>query len=107
MAMTQQASTFIVEVQRVLDSMLLLLDNPGRNSEHSYAEMVRLAAQVRDTSKIYAENLAITAYQEPAALSLRRLAAALGVTVNTLRRRLDQLSTDHADDPFSGEGGDE
>lgn len=106
-AMTRQASAFLLETQRVLDSIALVLDNPGRNVEHSYAELVRLAAQVRDTSKVYAEHLALTAYQEPSTLSLRRLAPALGVSVNTLRRRLNGLRTDFTEDPFSDESGDE
>lgn len=104
-AMTQKASSFVIETRRVLDSMELLLDNPGRNKEHSYAEMIRLASQARVTSQVYAENLALTAYQEPAALSLRKIASALGVSVNTFRRRLDSLRKDY-DDPFSQQDGD-
>lgn len=103
-AMTQQASDFLVETQRVLDSLSLLLDSPGRNADHSYAEMVRLTAQVRDTAQIHAEHLALTAYQEPAALSLRRLAAALGISVNTFRRRISSLTKNY-DDPFAPTGG--
>lgn len=106
-AMTQRASDFVVETQRVLDSLSLLLESPGRNTDHAYAEMVRLTAQVRDTSQVYAEHLALTAYQEPAALSLRRLSSALGMSVNTFRRRLTALA-DSADDPFAPtEGGDD
>lgn len=98
--MTQQASDFLVDTQRVLDSLSLLLESPGRNVDHSYVEMVRLTAQVRDTAQVHAEHLALTAYQEPAALSLRRLAAALGVSVNTFRRRISALGKDY-DDPFA------
>lgn len=105
--MTRQASTFVIETRRALDSMELLLDNPGRSTEHSYAEMIRLAAQVRQSSQVYAEHLALTAYQEPTALSLRRIAAALGVSVNTFRRRLDSLQRDQDGDPFEDhQGGD-
>lgn len=105
--MTQKASDFIAETQRVLDSMALLLESPGRSPDHSYAEMVRLAAQVRDTAQIHAEHLALTAYQEPAALSLRRLAAALGISVNTLRRRIQALGQTY-EDPFAlTEGGEQ
>lgn len=104
-AMTRNASDFVVETQRILDSLSLLLESPGRNTDHAYAEMVRLAAQARDTSQVYAEHLAFTAYQEPAALSLRRLADALGMSVNTFRRRLQALTTD-SEDPFAPtEGG--
>lgn len=106
-AMTRQASTFVIETRRALDSMELLLDNPGRSTEHSYAEMIRLAAQVRQNSQVYAEHLALTAYREPTALSLRRIATALGVSVNTFRRRLDSLQRDEEDDPFQDhQGGD-
>lgn len=104
-AMTQHASAFVVEAQRTLDSLSLLLESPGRNTDHAYAEMIRLAAQARDTSQVYAEHLAFTAYQEPSALSLRRLAAALGMSVNTFRRRIQALTTD-SEDPFAPtEGG--
>lgn len=102
--MTQQGAAFVAETRRVLDSMTLLMDSPGRNPDHAYVEMVRLIAQARDTSAVYAENMALTAYQEPAALSLRKLSAALGVSVNTFRRRLASLRRD-LDDPFMEEGG--
>lgn len=105
-AMTQQASDFLVETQRVMDSLSLLIENPGRNVDHSYAEMVRLTAQVRDTAQVHAEHLALTAYRKPAALSLRRLAAALGISVNTFRKRLSSLSKGYVDPFASSEEGD-
>lgn len=98
--MAQQAADFVFEAQRVLDSLSLLVENPGRNSDHSYVEMVRLAAQVRDTAQVHAEHLALTAYRKPSSISLRRLAAALGISVNTFRRRLGSLSQDYSD-PFA------
>lgn len=105
--MTTQASDFLVEAHRVLDSLALVLESPGRNPEHSYAETVRLVAQLRETSQIYAEQLALTAYQEPAALSLRRLAAAQGVSVNTFRRRITALQQTYEDPFASTQGGDQ
>lgn len=99
-AMTQQASDFLVETQRVMDSLSLLIENPARSTDHTYAEMIRLTAQVRDTAQVHAEHLALTAYRKPAALSLRRLSAALGISVNTFRRRISSLSKDYAD-PFT------
>lgn len=104
--MTQQASTFVMETRRVLDSIELLLDHPGRNRAHSYAELIRLVSQVKQNSQVSSENLALTAHQQPAALSLRRTASALGVSVNTFRRRRDSLHKDYAD-PFVSQGGDE
>lgn len=99
-AMTHQASTLVTEASRALDSLTLLLENPGRNSEHAYVEMVRLASQLRDLSQVHAEILALTAYQGPSNVSLRRLAAALGMSVNTLRRRISGLTAE-ATDPFA------
>lgn len=105
-AMTTQAADYLVEARRTLDSLELLLDSPGRSTEHTYAEMIRLTAQARQLSQVYAETLALTAYQDPTALSLRKIASALGISVNTFRRRLDGLREDY-DDPFAApiEGG--
>lgn len=101
--MTQQASTLVTEATRALDSLSLLMENPGKNPGHAHVEMVRLAAQVRDLAQVHAELLALTAYQGSSGASLRRLSAALGMSVNTLRRRLGNLTVE-VEDPFAQEG---
>lgn len=106
-SMTQQASDFLIEAQRVLDSLALLLESPGKGTDHSYVEMVRLTAQARETSRIYAEQLALTARQRPSEISLRRLATALGVSVNTLQRRLSALDRPYEDPFATTQGGDQ
>lgn len=86
--MRHQATGFITDMQRILDSLALLIDHPGRNNEHAYVEMVRLTAQARDTASEAADGMATTAREQPAVVSLPRLSSALGVSKNTLRKRI-------------------
>lgn len=97
-SMTRHASEFVAATHGHLDALAHLLEHPGEDPAHTYTEMIRLVAQTRDTADLYALAMAKTGSQEPARVSLRRLAPALGQSVNTVRRRLDP---EPATDPFT------
>lgn len=96
-AITMKASDYVTQVRRLLDSMEVTLDEPGRDSPHAYAELVRLTARIRDVSSIYGDGIALAAHQQPARVSLRRLSGNLGRSVNYLRARLQAQAAEAAD----------
>lgn len=76
------------ELDAVAQSMQTLVQNPGPDPQHFYAEAVRLASLATDMSTARRDILTELAAREPDRVSFPRLSALTSISVNTLRNRL-------------------
>lgn len=98
--MRSTATALTHEATHTIQALDHLIQNPGRDPEHDFAEMIRLAAQLRDTAQVHTEHLALTAHRRPSRLSLRRIHAVSGISLHTLRSRLAAQARE-VEDPFA------
>lgn len=89
--MNQHLTALAEELRQFADAVEVLRDNPPGEDRHGYVEAVSLASRAASAAYVRANHLAYVARSEPAQVSIPRLAAALGVSVNTLRTRLPRI----------------
>lgn len=97
-ALVAHLDAFIDDLRTLADSAERLRDQPGLDLQHATLEAIRLAVNARHISRRSGDLLAALANADPNPTPVRQLARIMGVSRNTLSKRLPRSAPRTADD---------